>query len=162
MRSWTSFSSFRLLKPCALADAMKSASMLKILVLTMSSTVAPGYCWVMERAYSGVTPWTRKPTSSLVERLVKPAAFMPAMKAAGFTNLSTKELVGLRVQGVTPEYARSITQQYPGATVEDIVKTKIFNIDADFIASAKAHGFNNLKLEKLVQLRISGLLDDEK
>jgi len=88
--------------------------------------------------------------------------FIAGMKAAGFTNLSTKELVGLRVQGVTPEYARSITQQYPGATVEDIVKTKIFNIDADFIASAKAHGFNNLKLEKLVQLRISGLLDDEK
>ncbi len=88
--------------------------------------------------------------------------FIAGMKAAGYSNLSTKELIGMRVQGVTPEYARSITQQFPGVTVEDLIKTRIFNIDAEFIASAKAHGFNNLKLEKLVQLRISGLLDDEK
>lgn len=88
--------------------------------------------------------------------------FIAGMKAAGFNNLSSKELISMRVQGVTPEYARSISQQFPGLTAEDLVKTRIFNIDADFIASAKAHGFNNLKLEKLVQLRISGLLDDEK
>jgi beta-lactamase regulating signal transducer with metallopeptidase domain len=88
--------------------------------------------------------------------------FVAQMKAAGFNNLNSKELVSLRVQGVTPEYARSITQQYPGATIQDIVKTKIFNIDADFIASAKSHGFKDLSLEKLVKLRISGILDDEK
>ena len=88
--------------------------------------------------------------------------FVAQMKAAGFTNLNSKELVSLRVQGVTPEYARSITQQYPGATIHDIVKTKIFSIDADFIASAKAHGFKDLSLDKLVKLRISGILDDEK
>jgi len=88
--------------------------------------------------------------------------FISGMKAAGFNNLTSKQLISMRVQGVTPEYARSITQQFPGATVDDIVKTKIFNIDGDFIASAKAHGFNNLNLEKLVKLRISGILDDEK
>jgi len=88
--------------------------------------------------------------------------FISGMKAAGFNNLSSKQLISLRVQGVTPEYARSITQQFPGATVDDIVKTKIFNIDGDFIASAKAHGFGNLSLDKLVKLRISGILDDEK
>jgi Zn-dependent protease with chaperone function len=88
--------------------------------------------------------------------------FIAGMKAAGFTNLTSKQLVNLRVQGVTPDYARSITKEFPGATVDDIVKTKIFNIDGDFIASAKAHGFGNLSLEKLVKLRISGILDDEK
>jgi beta-lactamase regulating signal transducer with metallopeptidase domain len=88
--------------------------------------------------------------------------FIAGMKAAGFNNLTSKQLINLRVQGVTPDYARSITQQYPGATVEDIVKTKIFNIDGEFIASAKSHGFGNLTLDKLVKLRISGILDDEK
>jgi beta-lactamase regulating signal transducer with metallopeptidase domain len=88
--------------------------------------------------------------------------FIAGMKAAGFTNVSSQDLIGMRVQGVTPEYARAIAQQFPGATVEDLIKTRIFNIDPAFIASAKAHGFNNLKLDKLVQLRISGLLDDEK
>jgi len=87
--------------------------------------------------------------------------FVTGMKAAGFDNLDSKKLLELRVQGVTPEYAQQIKQQFPGATVDDIVKTKIFRIDADFIADAKRHGFNDLTLDKLVKLRISGVLDDE-
>jgi beta-lactamase regulating signal transducer with metallopeptidase domain len=87
--------------------------------------------------------------------------FAEAMKAAGFKDLDSKKLVALRVQGVTPEYASSIAQQYPGATVDDVIKTRIFKIDADFIAQAKKYGFKDLSLEKLVKLRISGVLDDE-
>jgi beta-lactamase regulating signal transducer with metallopeptidase domain len=88
-------------------------------------------------------------------------AFVDGMKAAGFKDLDSQKLVALRVQGVTPEYARTIAQKYPGATADDVIKTRIFKIDADFIALAQKHGFNNLSLDKLVQLRISGLLDDE-
>jgi hypothetical protein len=87
--------------------------------------------------------------------------FVAGMKAAGFSGLSSEQLLSMRVQGVTPEYARSIAQQFPGATAEDLVKTRIFNIDAAFIESAKKHGFTDLSLEKLVKLRISGVLDDE-
>jgi beta-lactamase regulating signal transducer with metallopeptidase domain len=88
-------------------------------------------------------------------------AFVDGMKAAGFKDLDSQKLVALRVQGVTPEYARMIAQKYPGATADDVIKTRIFRIDADFIALAQKHGFNNLSLDKLVKLRISGLLDDE-
>jgi hypothetical protein len=87
--------------------------------------------------------------------------FVAGMKAAGFGSLSSEQLIALRTQGITPEYARSITQQYPGATVDDLVKTRIFNIDAAFIAMAKKHGFSDLTLDKLVKLRISGVLEDE-
>jgi beta-lactamase regulating signal transducer with metallopeptidase domain len=86
--------------------------------------------------------------------------FIAQMKAAGFPDLTHDQLMALRVQGVTPEYATAIRKQYPGATVDDIVKTKIFNINADFIADARRHGFNDLTLDKLVKLRISGILDD--
>ena len=87
--------------------------------------------------------------------------YIAQMKAAGFGDLSSQKLLAMRVQGVTPEYARSIKQQYPGATADDVVKTRIFKIDADFIASAKRHGFTDLSMDKLVKLRISGILDDE-
>jgi len=87
--------------------------------------------------------------------------FVAGMKAAGFTGISSKQLLAMRVQGVTPEYAQSAVKQFPGVTAEDLVKTRIFNINAAFIASAKRHGFADLTLDKLIKLRISGILDDE-
>jgi hypothetical protein len=87
--------------------------------------------------------------------------FVAGMKAAGFANLTSEQMVALRTQDITPEYARTIAAQFPGATVDDLVKSRIFNIDAAFIANAKRHGFADLSFEKLVKLRISGILDDE-
>ncbi len=87
--------------------------------------------------------------------------FVSGMKSAGFDGLSSKQLLSMRVQGVTPEYARTLKQKFPGVTAEELVQARIFNIDDDFIAQASRHGFNNLPFKKLVQLRISGLLDDE-
>jgi beta-lactamase regulating signal transducer with metallopeptidase domain len=87
--------------------------------------------------------------------------FVAAMKAAGFDAIPPKKLVALRVQGVTPEYATTMKQQYPNATIDELVQLKIFHIDDAFLADVKRHGFSSLSIEKLVQLRISGVLDDE-
>ncbi|HEX4311542.1 MAG TPA: M56 family metallopeptidase [Acidobacteriaceae bacterium] len=87
--------------------------------------------------------------------------FIAGMKAAGFPDIPAKELVNLRVQNVTPEYAKSVRDQFPGATLQDLVQMRIFNINAEFIADAKRHGFDQLTVQKLVKLRISGILDDE-
>ena len=67
----------------------------------------------------------------------------------------------MRIQVVTPEYARTLKQKFPGITSDELVQARIFRIDDEFIAQATKHGFNNLPFKKLVQLRISGLLDDE-
>jgi hypothetical protein len=87
--------------------------------------------------------------------------YAAGMKAAGFDGLDAKQLVAMKVQGATPEFAKALRQQFPNATSEDVVKARIFRIDAAFIASAKEHGFSNLSFNKLVQLRNSGLLDDD-
>jgi beta-lactamase regulating signal transducer with metallopeptidase domain len=87
--------------------------------------------------------------------------FVSGMKGAGFDGFSSKQLLSMRIQGVTPEYARTLKQKFPGITSDDLVQARIFHIDDDFIAQASRHGFNNLPFKKLVQLRISGLLDDE-
>jgi hypothetical protein len=86
--------------------------------------------------------------------------FIAEMKAAGFDSIPPQKLVALRVQNVTPEYARTVKQQYPNVTIDELVQLRIFHIDDAFIADAKRHGFNSLSIEKLVQLRISGVLGD--
>lgn len=87
--------------------------------------------------------------------------FVAGMKAAGFSDIPAKKLVSLRVQGVTPDFAKGVKAQFPDATVEDLIQMRIFNINGDFIANAKRHGFETLTIQKLVKLRISGILDDE-
>jgi beta-lactamase regulating signal transducer with metallopeptidase domain len=86
--------------------------------------------------------------------------FVAGMKSAGLSSIPSKQLIELRVQNVTPEMAKSIKQQFPDATVPDLIQCQIFHIDSAFIASAKRHGFTPLTIQKLVQLRISGILDD--
>ena len=87
--------------------------------------------------------------------------YVAGMKAAGFTSLDTKKLVEMRIQGVTPEFARATKQQWPDATADQLAQLRIFHINEAFIASAKRHGLEPLTIDKLVRLRISGLLDDE-
>jgi beta-lactamase regulating signal transducer with metallopeptidase domain len=87
--------------------------------------------------------------------------FVSGMKAAGFDGLTTKQLLNMRIQGATPEFAQTLKQKFPGVTADDVVQARIFNINDEFIAQASRHGFTNLPFKKLVQLRISGLLDDE-
>src|SRR5271156_5891499 len=86
--------------------------------------------------------------------------FVSGMKAAGFDSIPPEKLVELRVHGVTPEYAKTVKQQYPNATIDELVQLRIFHIDDAFLAAAKRHGFSSLSIEKLVQLRISGVMGD--
>ncbi|MCU1323430.1 MAG: antirepressor regulating drug resistance protein [Acidobacteriaceae bacterium] len=86
--------------------------------------------------------------------------FVAGMKSAGFGDIPAKKLVELRVQNVTPEFARTAKQQFPDIDTKQLVELRIFHIDDAFIAKAKSLGLTPLTVKKLVQLRISGLIED--
>ena len=81
------------------------------------------------------------------------------MKQKGFGDLTVHQLIALKSQGMTPEYAGWLKQQFPQATVEELNKAAIFHVDEKFVADAKAHGFDGKDLNKLLRLKMSGLLD---
>ncbi|QNI35230.1 M56 family metallopeptidase [Edaphobacter albus] len=85
--------------------------------------------------------------------------YAKAMGTVGLTNLSTRDLVSLRAQGITPEYVSWLKQAFPSADMSGIRKAAVFHIDEGFVAKAKSHGFNNTDLDKLVKLKMTGLLD---
>jgi len=81
------------------------------------------------------------------------------MASIGFPDLSTQRLISLRAQGVTPDYVRWVKQNFPNAETHDLERAAVFHIDPAFVAKAKSHGFNDTSLDKLVKLKMTGLLD---
>ena len=120
--------------------------------------VTPEY--VKELKGMGIAPTSIQDLTSYKIFKVTPE-FVAAMKAAGFSSIPSKKLVELRVHGVTPEFIQTTKRLFPDVTLDQLVQLRIFHIDDAFMASAKSHGFDNLTIEKLVKLRISGLLDDD-
>ncbi len=88
------------------------------------------------------------------------AEYAAAMKQAGFGAANAHELVALKAQGMTPEYANWLKGQFPQLTAEELRRAAVFHIDDKFIAEAKSHGFDTKDLDKLLRLKMSGLLDD--
>jgi beta-lactamase regulating signal transducer with metallopeptidase domain len=82
------------------------------------------------------------------------------MKQKGFSDLNVHELISLKAQGMTPEYAGWLKQQFPQATTDELRRAAIFHLDDKFVADAKSHGFDGKDMDKLLKLKMSGLLDN--
>jgi beta-lactamase regulating signal transducer with metallopeptidase domain len=82
------------------------------------------------------------------------------MKQKGFGDLNVHELISLKAQGMTPEYAGWLKQQFPQATTDELRRAAIFHLDDKFVADAKSHGFDGKDMDKLLKLKMSGLLDN--
>jgi beta-lactamase regulating signal transducer with metallopeptidase domain len=81
------------------------------------------------------------------------------MKQKGFGDLNVHELISLKAQGMTPEYAGWLKQKFPQATQEELRRAAVFHLDDKFVADAKSHGFDTNNMDKLLKLKMSGLLD---
>ena len=85
--------------------------------------------------------------------------YAKSMAGAGFQGISTHELVSLKAQGITPEYVHWLKTTFPNADLHEVRKAATFHIDEEFMNKAKAHSFNSTDLDKLVKLKMTGLLD---
>ena len=127
------------------------------LIAMKSLGVTPEYLASLKQ--SGLGPRDLHEAVALKSLGVTPE-YAEAMKQAGFTNLDAHELIAMKAQGMTPEYAKWLKQQFPQATAEEMQRAAVFHIDDKFIAEAKSHGFDTKDFDKLLRLKMSGLLDD--
>jgi beta-lactamase regulating signal transducer with metallopeptidase domain len=68
-------------------------------------------------------------------------------------------LISMRVQGVTPEYIKILQSAGFKFDVEELIEAKVQGITPEFIEKARKHGFQNLTLEKLIELKNMGVLE---
>jgi hypothetical protein len=71
------------------------------------------------------------------------------------------EVIAMKVQGVTADYIKALRSAGLQFSVDDVIGAKVQGITPEFIEKAHKHGFQNLTIEKLIQLKHVGVLDDE-
>jgi beta-lactamase regulating signal transducer with metallopeptidase domain len=84
--------------------------------------------------------------------------YVKSIRATGL-NPDKDEWIGLKVQGVTQDYIKGLQGAGFRPDVDDVIGAKVQGITPQFIELARSHGFKNLDLEKLTQLKHAGVLE---
>jgi hypothetical protein len=69
------------------------------------------------------------------------------------------QIIGMRVQGVTPEYVKALQSAGLKLDVDELIGAKVQGLTPEFIERARKHGFQDLDLDKLIQLKHIGAFD---
>ena len=84
--------------------------------------------------------------------------YVRAIQALGLKP-TADEFIAMRIQDVTPEYVKVLQAAGLKFDVNDVIAAKIQDITPEFIEAARKHGFQNLTLQKLIELKQMGVLE---
>jgi beta-lactamase regulating signal transducer with metallopeptidase domain len=85
-------------------------------------------------------------------------SYIDAMKAAGLDNLSVDDLVGLKIQGVTPDYARLMKELGLRVDADELIGMKVQGITPEYVREMRAAaGQPTLKGDELIGLKVQGV-----
>jgi hypothetical protein len=102
---------------------------------------------------AGVTEMTAQKLMSLRALKVDPG-YVEAMAAVGYPELRANKLTSLKAVGVSPEKLQSVGAMGYLPTQEELIQMSVFKIDAPFVERMKAHGFQNLTIAQLVEIKV--------
>jgi hypothetical protein len=81
-----------------------------------------------------------------------------SMQQLGFGKPTAQELISLKIFGVTPETVQSMKAAgLAPGKLQDLISYKIFKVTPEFVAGMKAAGFSDIPPSKLVELRVHGI-----
>jgi hypothetical protein len=109
--------------------------------------------WVKEMKGLGVTNLSTSKLMGL-RALHVDAEYIRAMSAAGYSELRADKLTEMKAVGVTPEKVREAKSLGFAPTEQELIQMSIFHIDRPFVERMRAHGLNDLTLDKLIKIRI--------
>lgn len=86
-------------------------------------------------------------------------SYIEAMKAAGFDNLTADQLIGLKVQGVTPEYVKALHDLGLKPDVDEIIGLRVQGVTPEYIRGMHDAGVS-IDADKLIGMKVQGITPD--
>ncbi len=85
------------------------------------------------------------------------SSYIEGMKAAGLENLTVDQIIALKIQGVTPEYVKSIRDLGMKPDADELVGMKIQGVTAEYVKEMRAAMGQNLEMDDLIGMKIQGV-----
>jgi beta-lactamase regulating signal transducer with metallopeptidase domain len=86
-------------------------------------------------------------------------SYIEGMKAAGFDNLTADQLIGLKVQGVTPEYVKALHDLGLKPDVDELIGLRVQGVTPEYIRGMHDAGVS-IDTEKLIGMKVQGVTTD--
>jgi beta-lactamase regulating signal transducer with metallopeptidase domain len=83
--------------------------------------------------------------------------FVKAMRDIGI-DPDADEVIALKVHDVTPEYRRAMATAGYELDADNLIAAKVMGVTPEFIQSVRAHGFKDLSMDQLIQLKNADVL----
>jgi len=87
-------------------------------------------------------------------------SYIDSLKDAGLTNLTVDELVGLKIQGVTADYVKSMKELGIKPDPDELIGLKIQGVTPDYVKQMRAATGQNLDADALIGMKIQGVTPD--
>jgi beta-lactamase regulating signal transducer with metallopeptidase domain len=84
-------------------------------------------------------------------------SYIDSLKEAGLTNLSVDELIGLKVQGVTGEYVKTMKDLGMNVNVDELIGMKVQGITPEYVKDMRAATGQTLDSDELIGLKVQGV-----
>ena len=88
------------------------------------------------------------------------ASYIDAMKAAGLTNLTVDQLVAMKVQGITPEYVKSMKDLGLKIDPDTLIGMKVQGVTPNYVAEMRTAAGQSLEADNLIGLKVQGVTPD--
>jgi beta-lactamase regulating signal transducer with metallopeptidase domain len=139
-----------------------------LLGIARPASAQSGFLWraaAMSQAASAQTP-AAKPAPAArpsAGQSAEPASnrtaassYIDEMKAAGLSDLSIDQLIGLKVQNVTPEYVHEMFQLGMHPNVDELIGFKVQGVTPEYIKDMRALGFTPDD-DQIIGLKVQGV-----
>ena len=119
--------------------------------------VTPDY--ISKIRATGLQPTTQEVVALKVQDVTP--EYIHAMQALGL-KLNVEQVIAMKVQDVTPEFVKAMRNSGVsgfGDNPDPYIAAKVQDITQTFVDEAVKHGFKNLNINKLMQLKNLGILE---
>lgn len=84
-------------------------------------------------------------------------SYIDEMKAAGLDHLTVDELIGLKIQGVTPEYVKAMRELGLKFDADSLMGLKIQGVTPEYVRDMRVATGQTLDAEELIGMKIQGV-----